>query len=197
MSQVKECGTGTYHDVASALVEQIGREQQEPQTEKQKKTIRRRVYDAMNVLYALGIIAKEKKRVRWVGIPGTATEEEDRLTQEQRQLSENIKRSQEQLEDVRNQIRLYHGLISRNSMLREDEPNVLRFPFIALTTSAERPITISVNETRTEYWLEFPQPFQIRYDAEILGLIDAKNQSQHDCNDCRTGKEDSAQDSQS
>ena len=34
-----------------------------------KKNIRRRVYDALNVLMAMGIISKEKKDIRWIGIP--------------------------------------------------------------------------------------------------------------------------------
>ena len=33
------------------------------------KNIRRRVYDALNVLMAMNIIEKEKKEIRWVGLP--------------------------------------------------------------------------------------------------------------------------------
>ena len=34
-----------------------------------QKNIRRRVYDALNVLMAMDIITKEKKEIRWVGLP--------------------------------------------------------------------------------------------------------------------------------
>lgn len=34
-----------------------------------QKNIRRRVYDALNVLMAMGIIAKERKEIRWLGLP--------------------------------------------------------------------------------------------------------------------------------
>jgi hypothetical protein len=35
----------------------------------EQKNIRRRVYDALNVLMAMDIITKEKKEIRWVGLP--------------------------------------------------------------------------------------------------------------------------------
>jgi hypothetical protein len=35
-----------------------------------EKNIRRRVYDALNVLMAMGIITKNKKTITWVGLPG-------------------------------------------------------------------------------------------------------------------------------
>lgn len=34
-----------------------------------QKNIRRRVYDALNVLMAMNIIAKDKKVIKWLGIP--------------------------------------------------------------------------------------------------------------------------------
>jgi E2F/DP family winged-helix DNA-binding domain len=38
----------------------------------EEKNIRRRVYDALNVLLALNIISKDKKTIRWVGVPSDA-----------------------------------------------------------------------------------------------------------------------------
>lgn len=40
-----------------------------------EKNIRRRVYDAFNVLMAINVIAKDKKEIKWVGFPSTETEE--------------------------------------------------------------------------------------------------------------------------
>ena len=34
-----------------------------------QKNIRRRVYDALNVLMAMNIISKEKKEIKWLGLP--------------------------------------------------------------------------------------------------------------------------------
>ena len=43
------------------------------------KNIRRRVYDALNVLMAMNIIEKEKKEIRWVGLPTSSAQECQRL----------------------------------------------------------------------------------------------------------------------
>ena len=39
------------------------------------KNIRRRVYDALNVLMAMNIISKEKKEIRWLGLPTNSAQE--------------------------------------------------------------------------------------------------------------------------
>lgn len=43
-----------------------------------EKNIRRRVYDALNVLMAMDIIAKEKKNITWRGLPTNARQEAER-----------------------------------------------------------------------------------------------------------------------
>lgn len=40
-----------------------------------EKNIRRRVYDALNVLMAMDIISKEKKDIFWRGLPSNSKEE--------------------------------------------------------------------------------------------------------------------------
>ena len=39
------------------------------------KNIRRRVYDALNVLMAMNIISKEKKEIKWLGLPTNSAQE--------------------------------------------------------------------------------------------------------------------------
>jgi hypothetical protein len=41
----------------------------------EQKNIRRRVYDALNVLMAMNIISKEKKEIRWIGLPSNSAQE--------------------------------------------------------------------------------------------------------------------------
>ncbi len=40
-----------------------------------QKNIRRRVYDALNVLMAMNIISKEKKEIQWIGLPTNSAQE--------------------------------------------------------------------------------------------------------------------------
>lgn len=66
-------GTTTYNEVADELVAE---EMQNNSLDKNcdQKNIRRRVYDALNVLMALQIISKDKKEIRWIGLPSSAVE---------------------------------------------------------------------------------------------------------------------------
>lgn len=101
--KVKEKGTTTYNEVADELVAEyfesslhrsttqviyyckpilrnysmklkISLMIQEQQLYDQKN-IRRRVYDALNVLMAMNIIAKEKKEIKWIGLPSNSAQE--------------------------------------------------------------------------------------------------------------------------
>jgi hypothetical protein len=40
-----------------------------------EKNIRRRVYDALNVLMAMEIISKDKKEIQWKGLPRKSMDE--------------------------------------------------------------------------------------------------------------------------
>ena len=181
LNRVREVGITTHTDVANHLVEGWQREDSLP--EGKVENIRRRVYDALNVLLALGVIAKERKRIRWVGFPDSKeSKEENRLLQEKAQLLEAIKQSQAELDDIRNQIQIFHSLITRNADINQQDPEqqqrLLFFPFLTLTTP-QREISISIDDEYTQYWLDVPCRFDIRDDSEILALIHQKlNQPQ-------------------
>ena len=44
-----------------------------------EKNIRRRVYDALNVLMAMDIISKDKKEIQWKGLPRTSLSDMEEL----------------------------------------------------------------------------------------------------------------------
>lgn len=44
-----------------------------------EKNIRRRVYDALNVLMAMDIISKDKKEIQWKGLPQSNTNDTEVL----------------------------------------------------------------------------------------------------------------------
>ena len=52
-----------------------------------EKNIRRRVYDALNVLMAMGIISRERKEIFWKGLPQGPQLSLDRLRGEKQRLS--------------------------------------------------------------------------------------------------------------
>lgn len=74
--KVKEKGSTTYNEVADELVaEEIQSCNQTTETANcDQKNIRRRVYDALNVLMAMNIILKDKKEIRWIGLPTSSVQ---------------------------------------------------------------------------------------------------------------------------
>ncbi len=71
------------------------------------KNIRRRVYDALNVLMAMNIIEKEKKEIRWVGLPTSSVQECKRLEDEKLKRIDRIRLKAEQLQDLVTQVQLW------------------------------------------------------------------------------------------
>jgi len=80
-NKVEEKTRTTYNEVADELVtEFVPSDGISPLDQAyDEKNIRRRVYDALNVLMAMDIIAKEKKNITWRGLPTNARQEADRL----------------------------------------------------------------------------------------------------------------------
>lgn len=79
-----------------------------------QKNIRRRVYDALNVLMAMNIISKEKKEIRWLGLPTNSVQECRNLIKEKKQLSERIKHKTQRLHDLLLQVSCVHNFINFN-----------------------------------------------------------------------------------
>jgi hypothetical protein len=67
--KVESKGTTSYNEVADELVAELKDGGMDDGICYDEKNIRRRVYDAINVLMALDIIAKEKKAIIWKGFP--------------------------------------------------------------------------------------------------------------------------------
>jgi len=71
---VQQRGTTTYNEVADDLIREKKQESKSSVGKGRKeneKNIRRRVYDALNVLMAINVISKEGKQIHWVGLPAT------------------------------------------------------------------------------------------------------------------------------
>lgn len=67
--KVAEKGVTTYNEVADELAQDIQNSVGNEKQHYDQKNIRRRVYDALNVFMAMDIIAKDKKVIRWLGMP--------------------------------------------------------------------------------------------------------------------------------
>ncbi|KAI9029889.1 E2F/DP family winged-helix DNA-binding domain-containing protein [Phycomyces nitens] len=84
-------GVTTYNEVADQLAQDIQALNPGDEPVYDQKNIRRRVYDALNVLMAMNIISKNKKEIKWLGIPSTlkpSSETGDRAKQLQQQIEQ-------------------------------------------------------------------------------------------------------------
>lgn len=79
-----------------------------------EKNIRRRVYDALNVLLAMDIIEKDKKEITWKGLPNTAPHDLDVLQRERRMRLEDIRQKQERLQELLVQNVCFANLVKHN-----------------------------------------------------------------------------------
>lgn len=126
--KVKQKGTTTYNQVADELVNEFCNNNANKNNESVKnassasilfnrsigsnssnkfdisiydqKNVRRRVYDALNVLMAMNIISKEKKEIKWIGLPCNKKQECVDLELEKKELQERIKEKSELLKNM-------------------------------------------------------------------------------------------------
>lgn len=99
--KVKEKGVTSYNEVADELV----LEESEDTGTKQngsydQKNIRRRVYDALNVLMAMNIISKEKKEIKWLGLPTSSVQECEDIEIQNQETRKRIEEKQQQLREL-------------------------------------------------------------------------------------------------
>ncbi|KAI6171071.1 hypothetical protein M3Y97_01084100 [Aphelenchoides bicaudatus] len=163
--KVKEKVQTNYNEVADELVtEYFDSLPYAPQNqEKQQydaKNIRRRVYDALNVLMAMNIIEKEKKEIRWVGLPTSS-------------LAEKASQKSDQLREYIIQLVAYKSLVQRNRELERrkgcpPDQAVLFLPFIIVNTERKTVVECAISHDKTEYAMTFERPFEIHDDIEVL-----------------------------
>ena len=102
--KVEEKGTTTYNEVADELVAEFMADGAGPSSGGgggkpafDEKNIRRRVYDALNVLMAMDIISKDKKEIQWKGLPSTGARDQEALARDTARLEALCAKKREQL----------------------------------------------------------------------------------------------------
>lgn len=76
--KVEEKHITTYNEVADELVREFVT-MRPNESVYDEKNIRRRVYDALNVLMAMDIISKERKEIQWKGLPSSLQHDTEML----------------------------------------------------------------------------------------------------------------------
>ncbi|KAG0484406.1 hypothetical protein HPP92_008485 [Vanilla planifolia] len=151
--KVESKGRTTYNEVADELVTEFADPSNNlaspDQQQYDEKNIRRRVYDALNVLMAMDIISKDKKEIQWKGLPRTSLNDIEELKAECASLKNKIERKTAYLQELEDQIVGIQNLIRRNEQLHSSG-NVpsggVALPFILVQTRPHATVEVEISE---------------------------------------------------
>ncbi|XP_069861654.1 transcription factor Dp-2 isoform X4 [Dipodomys merriami] len=175
--KVQRKGTTSYNEVADELVSEFTNSNNHLAADSQaydQKNIRRRVYDALNVLMAMNIISKEKKEIKWIGLPTNSAQECQNLEIEKQRRMERIKQKRAQLQELLLQQIAFKNLVQRNRQNEQQNQgppavnSTIQLPFVLINTSRKTVIDCSISSDKFEYLFNFDNAFEIHDDMEVL-----------------------------
>ncbi|OMO97166.1 hypothetical protein COLO4_14824 [Corchorus olitorius] len=155
-------GITTYNEVADEIIEEFATAQSSTPgslEEFHEKNVRRRVYDALNVLMAMDIITKEKKEIRWKGL-STTTQANDlnELKAQHVRLMAGIAKKAAYLKELEEQVAGMENIIQRNQRLVKNDGTPkegFTLPFILVQTSPNATVEIEISEDMKLVHIDF------------------------------------------
>ncbi|KAK9684792.1 hypothetical protein RND81_10G232800 [Saponaria officinalis] len=188
--KVESKGRTTYNEVADELVAEhadasnaLGNNEQGYD----EKNIRRRVYDALNVLMAMDIISKDKKEIQWRGLPRTSLNDIEELKAERVGLRNRIEKKATYLRELEEQFVGYQNLIQRNQQLygNGNPPSGgVALPFILVQTRPNATVEVEISEDMQLVHFDFNStPFELHDDNFVLKQMNFCKKPQLDSGD--------------
>ncbi|KAL8149925.1 hypothetical protein AgCh_006800 [Apium graveolens] len=174
--KVESKGRTTYNEVADELVAEFSDPNLSLSSPDQQKydgkNIRRRVYDALNVLMAMDIISKDKKEIQWRGLPQTSLSDIEALKSERLGLKSSVDKKAAYLQELEDQYEGLQNLIQRNERLYSsgDAPSGgVALPFILVQTRPHATVEVEISEDMQLVHFDFNStPFELYDDNYIL-----------------------------
>ncbi|XP_028773823.1 transcription factor-like protein DPB isoform X4 [Neltuma alba] len=174
--KVESKGRTTYNEVADELVAEFADPSSSisspDQQQYDEKNIRRRVYDALNVLMAMDIISKDKKEIQWKGLPRTSLNDIEELKTERLQLRNRIEKKAAYLQELEEQYIGLQNLIQRNEQLygSGNAPSGgVSLPFILVQTRPHATVEVEISEDMQLVHFDFNStPFELHDDNYVL-----------------------------
>ena len=178
-AKVEQKQATSYNEVADELVQEFLQGEGEEIVSggmkfDNEKNIRRRVYDALNVLQAAGIISKDKKDITWRGLPTTVDIELDRVQEERRRVEAHLEKKQLYLQELKDQYHALESLLARNQKAGQpgdglDRGEELQLPFLVVQARPEADIEVFPSEDNNMVVMDFnTQPFTIHDEQFVL-----------------------------
>ncbi|OMO73642.1 hypothetical protein COLO4_26959 [Corchorus olitorius] len=186
--KVESKGRTTYNEVADELVAEFADPSNSvaspDQQQYDEKNIRRRVYDALNVLMAMDIISKDKKEIQWKGLPRTSLNDIEELKAERLALRNRIDKKAAYLQELEEQFVGLQNLIQRNEQLYSsgNAPNGgVALPFILVQTRPHATVEVEISEDMQLVHFDFNStPFELHDDNYVLKAMKFCDRPQSD-----------------
>ncbi|KAI3879491.1 hypothetical protein MKX03_014111 [Papaver bracteatum] len=186
--KVEAKGRTTYNEVADELVAEFSTTTPDNPHNFEEKNIRRRVYDALNVLMAMDIISKdENKEIIWRGFPGAGSGEDFKA--QRLGLRNRIANKAAHLQELKEQFVGLQNLIQRNEQMCSGnaaaKPGGVQLPFILVQTRPHATVEVEISEDMQLVHFDFNKtPFELHDDSFVLksmGLCDASSKKDDIC----------------
>ncbi|KAL2483026.1 Transcription factor-like protein DPB [Forsythia ovata] len=174
--KVESKGRTTYNEVADELVAEFADPNNNvaspDQQQYDEKNIRRRVYDALNVLMAMDIISKDKKEIQWKGLPRTSLNDIEELKNESLGLRNRIEKKAAYLQELEEQYVGLQKLVQRNEQLYglgNAPSGGVALPFILVQTRPHATVEVEISEDMQLVHFDFNStPFELHDDNYVL-----------------------------
>ncbi|XP_023636455.1 transcription factor-like protein DPB isoform X2 [Capsella rubella] len=180
--KVESKGRTTYNEVADELVAEFALPNNDGTSPDQydEKNIRRRVYDALNVLMAMDIISKDKKEIQWRGLPRTSLSDIEELKTERLSLRNRIEKKTTYSQELEEQYVGLQNLIQRNEHLYSSgnaPSGGVALPFILVQTRPHATVEVEISEDMQLVHFDFnTTPFELHDDNFVLKTMQFCNQ---------------------
>ncbi|KAG6479377.1 hypothetical protein ZIOFF_062840 [Zingiber officinale] len=185
--KVESKGRTTYNEVADELVTEFADPNNNPGSQDQQqydeKNIRRRVYDALNVLMAMDIISKDKKEIQWKGLPRTSLNDIEELKTERIGLRNRIEKKTAYLQELQDQYLGLQNLVQRNEQLYGSgnlPSGGVALPFILVQTRPHATVEVEISEDMQLVHFDFNStPFELHdhsYVIKAMGLCEGEKE---------------------
>jgi len=178
--QVEAKMTTTYNEVADELVKEF---KDDDSVVCDEKNIRRRAYDALNVLTAMDIISKNRKDIQWKGFPHLlgedgASKPGSNKEREKQRLQAMIEDKKAKIREKRTQVEdlATHYVSLRQLLMRNDRPEYkhavtkhrINLPFVIVNTDRDDTRYIQIADDKKTAQVTCSQPFELHDDREAL-----------------------------
>ncbi|KAF9680248.1 hypothetical protein SADUNF_Sadunf06G0101600 [Salix dunnii] len=166
------CNSQVADELVAEFADPINSVSTPDQQQYDEKNIRRRVYDALNVLMALDIISKDKKEIQWKGLPRTSLSDIEELKAERLGLRNRIEKKAAYLQELEEQFVGLQNLIQRNEQLYSSgnaPSGGVSLPFILVQTRPHATVEVEISEDMQLVHFDFNStPFELHDDNYVL-----------------------------